>query len=425
MTSRLGERGDGRAYLKPPRRKAFAPDAAGTGPAAAFPPGLFERPCIVDTTMLHTPASGGVKRYLSTKRTWLAKHRPGLRHAMVLPARRNHSDGDGLWMVQAPPLPFAQGYRLPLSVKAWTRRIIQQRPALIEAGDPYVPGMAALRAGDRLGVPAVVFCHSDLAAIAALHLGAWAVGPARRYWIGACARFDAVLAPSAYLTASLRDAGIDQARTAPLGVDVDVFRPITGARQALRRRLGLGERERLLVFAGRPAPEKRIATLIKTVDRLGDGYRLLLVGCSQPDAASRRILALPYEADSERLAAVLAGCDAFVHANPDETLGLVVLEAMACGLPVVGVDAGGVGETVDESFGELAPASTVSALAEAITALFERDQEPLRSAARTRAVSRHSWDSAFGHLTGIYAELTGDEAFNQGVEIASPPPFLA
>ena len=420
MASRLGERGPGPAHAPPSAgrakvRAAFAPTAETPG----------DRPCIVDTTMLHTPASGGVKRYLSTKRAWLARHRPGLRHALVLPAEENHSDGDGMWMVQAPPLPFGQGYRLPLSIKTWTRRIIQQRPALIEAGDPYVPGLAALRAGDRLGVPAVVFCHSDLSALAALHLGAWAAKPVRKYWVRTCSKFDAVLAPSAYLTAALRDAGVDQARTAPLGVDVDVFRPQAGARAALRRRLGLGAHERLLVFAGRPAAEKRIDTLIQTVERLGEPYRLLLVGCCPPDVASGRVLSLPYEADSARLATVLAGCDAFVHANPDETLGLVVLEAMACGLPIVGVDAGGVGETVDRSFGELAPASTVGGLAEAIAGLFERDQAPLRLAARERAVTRHSWDSALTHLTGIYAELTGDEAFNCAAGVAQPPPYLA
>ena len=51
---------------------------------------------------------------------------------------------------------------------------------------------------------------------------------------------------------------------------------------------------------------------------------------------------------------MIASCDAFIHANENEMFGLVVLEAMAAGLPVVGPDKGGVGELLDESIGQLA-----------------------------------------------------------------------
>ena len=54
------------------------------------------------------------------------------------------------------------------------------------AGDPYGPGHAALEAGDRLGIPVVGFCHSDPAALAALHLGSWAEPPVRRGEVTTC-----------------------------------------------------------------------------------------------------------------------------------------------------------------------------------------------------------------------------------------------
>src|SRR5262249_21350516 len=151
----------------------------------------------------------------------------------------------------------------------------------------------------------------------------------------------------------------------PLGVDVDTFRPDGADPIGLRRRLGLTARHRLLVFAGRPAREKRVEVLVEAVERLGEPYVLLLVGARSP-TPSPRVTELPYERDPARLAALLASCDAFVHANDSEPFGLVVLEAMACGLPLVGVDAGGVRESVDRGVGELATRSAAPEFAEAI-----------------------------------------------------------
>lgn len=108
---------------------------------------------------------------------------------------------------------------------------------------------------------------------------------------------------------------------------------------------------------------------------------------------------------------MLASCDAFVHANDNEPFGLIVLEAMACGLPVVGVAAGGVAESVDEEVGQLAYASEPAAFAEAIEALFTRDLAVVSAAARRRAAERHGWDAVFDQLCAIYGGLTGHRAF--------------
>ncbi|MDB5439440.1 MAG: glycosyl transferase family 1, partial [Caulobacteraceae bacterium] len=112
------------------------------------------------------------------------------------------------------------------------------------------------------------------------------------------------------------------------------------------------------------------------------------------------------------VARVLASCDAFVHANDAEPFGLVVLEAMACGLPVVGVAHGGVAESVDAEVGQLADHSTGPEMAAAIEALFARDMSEVSRAARARAVACHGWDRVFGDLMDVYGRLTGDPAFS-------------
>src|SRR6185312_12856326 len=222
-----------------------------------------------------------------------------------------------------------------------------------------------------------------------------------------------------YIAGRLADAGVDAPVALPLGVDVETFRPDGADPAGLRRRLGLAPQHRLLVFAGRPAREKRVDVLVEAAERLGEPYVLLLVGARATAPSPGRVIELPYEKDPARLAALIASCDAFVHANDSEPFGLVVLEAMACGLPVVGVAAGGVGESVDADVGALAARSSAPEFADAIEALFARDLAALRRAARQRACERHGWDAVFQQLSRVYADVTGEPAF------ARPAPAYA
>lgn len=374
---------------------------------------------LVDTTMLYAPRSGGVKRYLTAKKAWLGENRPGVRHTLVVPGDRHEYDGAGRLSIYAAPLPFADGYRWPASRVAWMKRLLRQRPDLIEAGDPYTPGLAALKAGEVLGVPVVGFCHTDLGALAALHVGEWAEAPVRRRWGDTYRRFDRVIAPSRFMAGRLADVGVEDPIALPLGVDTKLFHPGDGDGEGLRRRLGLDSSHRLLVFAGRPAREKRVDVLIEAVERLGHPYVLLLVGATAGMAVSNRVLELPYETDPRRLAALLASCDAFVHANDAEPFGLVVLEAMACGLPVVGVAHGGVAESIDMAVGQLADQSTPRAFAEAVRALFSRDAAMVGHAARQRVVTRHDWDLVLERLCELYGEITGNQRFSRPMVAAA------
>lgn len=401
-------------------RRRPSPSGLSLGGLAADAVTVVRGARLVDTTMLYAPESGGVRRYLAAKRAWLAHHRPQVRHELLLPGPQEAHDGNGAWSAPAPSIPFGKGYRCPLSKVGWTEHLLRRRPTLIEAEDPYVPGLAALDAGQRLGVPTVGFCHTDLPGLVRLSFGVWAEEPIRRHWAGIYRRFDTVLAPSRHLAARLRDAGVDRARALPLGVDVDLFAPARARRSEVRVQLGLRDDEKLLIFAGRPAREKRIDLMVEAVEQLGSGYVLLLVGAGAAAPASDRVISLPHETDSRRLARLLASADAFVHANPREVLGLVVLEALACGTPVVGFASGGIGESVDAEVGELALQPTAKDLAAAIAALFQRDLEGVRIAARRRAVERHSWGRVFLELMDIYAEATGDASFSSTCPAGQP-----
>src|SRR5690606_24195996 len=160
--------------------------------------------------------------------------------------------------------------------------------------------------------------------------GEWSEAAVRRRWAKIYRQFDAVLAPSRFIAGRLQEAGVHHAQAMPRGVDTFVFTPERADRAAVRAELGVAAHQKQLVFAGRPAREKRIDVLVEAVERLGPDYVLLLVGAADAAPASDRVIARPYVADAGRLARLIASADAFVHANPDEPLGLVVLEAMAC-----------------------------------------------------------------------------------------------
>ncbi|MDO1559966.1 glycosyltransferase [Brevundimonas sp. 2R-24] len=374
------------------------------------------RPRLVDTTMQYAPVSGGVKRYLHAKRAWLDAHRPGVRHTLVVPGPKSQAREAGLLTVAAAKLPFCAGYRWPMNRDKWAAWLASLKPSVIEAGDPYGPGVAAIEAGQTVGAPVVGFCHSDPAQLAALHWGEWARKPIQKKWAEIFNRFDMVVAPSRYIAGRLSESGVSRIVHRPLGVDVDTFHPAKADPEGLRRELRLGDEERLLVFAGRPAKEKNVDVMVEAVQRLGAPYRLILVGAGEGFEDEDRVICLPFQQDASAVARVIASCDAFVHANEKEPFGLVVLEAMACGVPVVGVNAGGVAETVDESVGQLASAPEARVYARAISDLFERDLKGLGEAARERAATHYSWNRVFEDLCMVYAEVSGRSAFVEPAE---------
>jgi alpha-1,6-mannosyltransferase len=106
----------------------------------------------------------------------------------------------------------------------------------------------------------------------------------------------------------------------------------------------------------------------------------------------------------EELASLIASCDAFVHPGDQETFGLAALEAMACGLPVVGVQAAGIAELVSAEAGVLVPPRDSRALADGILALYERG--PARIGARARGLAeRYAWEPLLARMLERYTAL--------------------
>ncbi|MFN2381440.1 MAG: glycosyltransferase [Guyparkeria sp.] len=347
---------------------------------------------LADVTMFWGPASGGVRRYLEAKRQHIARCSE-CQHSLLVPGPYPAWAADAnQWLRQLPAwrLPAGDGYRFPLRPGPWRDALIELAPDAIEAGDPYVTAHAARDAAHRLGVPAVGFFHSDLSRLLALRFGEWVRPLSGRYLMQLYRGFDWMLAPSDVMAEQLADLGVQNVSVQRLGVDTSAFRP-SAAHPGLRDDLGIPRDARVLVFAGRNTREKHVDQLIATLDHLDDRHYLLLIGAGMPVGSHPRLRVIDYVADEHSLAAYLASADALLHAGDAETFGLVILEAMACGLPVVGVNAGATPELVDEEVGELVAKARAAELALGVGRLFERDWLATGAAARRRAVRHYGW----------------------------------
>jgi alpha-1,6-mannosyltransferase len=361
---------------------------------------------LVDTTLFYSPTSGGVKRYLSAKHAWLAAH-TSWQHTLVVPGRETQFERGGVCTLSGYPVPGTFNYRLPLNPRRWTRLLDMLEPTLIEAGDAFHPAWCAWLVAQRRGIPVAGFYHSNLPQLAGRRFaGAFTEPVIRRYLRCLYERLDVVFAPSRVMCHYLHELGVPHALHQPLGVDASVFSPARRS-HTLRQRLGLGAAARLLVYAGRFAEEKNLPVLLQAFARLGSPYHLLLIGGERRARPAANVTMLPYRRDSSELAQWIASADALVHAGTKETFGLVILEAMACGRPVVTARAGAFPEFVDESVGVLAEPNSGASMAEAIAALYERDLEAVGAAARAHVLKSFTWDRAFQAQTAAYASLIG------------------
>ncbi|CAN5246380.1 hypothetical protein BH10PSE15_BH10PSE15_08310 [soil metagenome] len=218
-----------------------------------------------------------------------------------------------------------------------------------------------------------------------------------RYMTGFLDHFDAVVTNGPALEKRLKARGVRIDASMPLGIEIGHFSPDLRderLRAALLAQCGLPPHGQLLLGLGRHHPEKRWRLVIDAVERAGAGLPvgLILLGAGvETQKIEKRVAGSPHIRlfrpvyDRERLARIMASCDALIHGSEAEPFGLVASEAMAAGLPLIVPDTGGCAEVADPLSSELYTARDAGSAALAIGRLFARDQPLLRRAARVAA----------------------------------------
>jgi glycosyltransferase involved in cell wall biosynthesis len=224
-----------------------------------------------------------------------------------------------------------------------------------------------------------------------------------------------VVCPSTWLLeraqASILAPAMESARIVPNGVDLELFEP--GDRDEARTRLGLPLDAFVIVFAAQGArtnPYKDFSTLKLAIDATGLRAVAIALGeASDEESLGRATLHSEPFVDRESVAVYLRAADLYVHATRADNHPLAVLEALACGVPVVASRVGGIPEQLTEETGVLVEPLDPKALAGAILELADDPERRARmgAAAAADARARFGLERQVEAYLDLYAELVG------------------
>lgn len=372
-------------------------------------------------TQSYAPTGGGVRTMLHAEREWCREQ--GLQHVLIVPGAADAVTHDGpltTYTIASPLLPGSNVYRLLHRSDKVLRILRREQPDVIELHCAYNLPWTALWHRRRYPVIVsalymtdlpVAYVEAPLRRRAGRHLAHAARRLTERYLRGLYSRCDVLIAISPVMRERLHEMGLTQALCVPLGVDLETFSPARRSRDA-RQRLGAGDDDLVIVYAGRLDAEKRPDIVFDAFEQLPDALHARLViagdgpmrGRLEARAASQqRARVIPFVQDRSELATLLASADVYASAMAHETFGLSVVEAQACGLPVVGVRGGAmVDRVIDGVDGYLVEPGAATAMARRIADTSRAQWRLMGERARARVEAEFSWRRTFETLLQIY-----------------------
>jgi glycosyltransferase involved in cell wall biosynthesis len=202
------------------------------------------------------------------------------------------------------------------------------------------------------------------------------------------------------------------------GVDINRFKPLTGVKDEMRKKLGIFKDASVVLTVRRLVYKNGIDTLIKSAKiavkknpklvfiTVGKGPDFEEVEEKIAQLGLQRNFRLTGFVSDEELPRYYNAADFFVlPSKSGEGLPLVALEAMACGLPVIATNVGGTSEIMNKDCGKLVPPNSPESLAKAILGFSHEDYSVLRKDLRTMIEQKYSWDTNVEKLCEIYEEL--------------------
>ena len=333
-------------------------------------------------------------------------------------------------LVKAWPLPFYREVSVPLPPFGPVHRAIEAfRPDVVHIATEVTLGLSALRHARRQGIPVVSSFHTNFDQYCDHYRLGWAKGAAWRYLRWFHNRTLETYVPSRATIADLQSRGFERLVLWPRGVDGTLFRPDREGRERVRAALGFEADDVVIGHVSRLAVEKNVghlAAALKLVGEIRPNVRFLFVGDGPARAELEAEMGpkarfVGYQG-GEDLADHYAAADLFAFASLTETFGNVVLEALASGLPVVAIRAGGVGEIVrsGETGILVEPDQPPSTMAGALLWLADPDVLAIRremaESARAYALTQ-TWPAIMGRLRDRYLAVA--ERVAVGLAVAS------
>lgn len=329
-------------------------------------------------------------------------------------------------------LPGRGEYRLGLGLAPSIRRDIRSfRPHLVHVSAPDWTGSAAQRLARTLGVPIVASLHTRFEKYADFYGARFLRPTLERHLSRFYARSDRVLVPTRAIAREFVEAGLaDKIGLWSRGVDRTLFDPAHRS-NSWRLRNGIAKDRVALMFFGRLVREKGLAEFAEVCDRLAAaGTRIQPVVVGEGPARTwfeRRLPGARFTGHlmDEPLGEAVASADIFFNPSTTEAFGNVTLEAMAAGVPTVGVDVPSGSALLGQGAGLLYPAGDLDAAMAAIARLAASLDLRARMRVRAREASAaYDWDSASHQVWETYLELLGGAESRDGAPRIAPAPGI-
>ncbi len=336
---------------------------------------------------VYFPRVNGVSTSIETFRRQLSGQ--GVEVRLVVPRYGDEAEEPGVVRVAGRPVPGDPEDRL-VGWRAMHRAVLEAARDcdLIHIQTPFVAHYAGLKAARMLGLPVVATYHTlfeeYVQHYAPFLPAGWLKGLARGFSWRQCNALDGIVVPSTAMQQRLTSYGVAvPLHVLPTGIPTARF--AAGNGPAFRFRYGILSTRPVALFVGRVAHEKNIGFLLEALAhaRLKRPDLLLVVageGPAMEDLKARvKTLALRdsvqfigYLDRQQALPDCYAAADVFVFASRTETQGLVLLEAMAAGLPVIALAEMGTTDILAPGRGAISPPAEVKAFGDALADFINR-----------------------------------------------------
>ena len=323
--------------------------------------------------------------------------------------------GAKIYGVPGFPLPLYPELKLALPKPEIGKALEKFRPDIVHVVNPAMLGLGGIFYATMLKIPLVASYHTHLPQYLQHYGLGMLEGLLWELLKSAHNQAQLNLCTSTAMVEELTAHGIERVDLWQRGVDTETFHPDLASVE-MRDRLTQGNPSSpLLLYVGRLGAEKEIERIKPVLEAIGDA-RLALVG----DGPNRQALEEHFAGTptnfvgylrGRELGAAYASADAFIFPSRTETLGLVLLEAMAAGCPVVAARSGGIPDIVTDGVNGYLfdPQDELGAIAATKNLLSQtQERQTLREEARKEA-SRWGWGPATRQLQRYYQAVLSDQ----------------
>lgn len=382
-------------------------------------------------TDTYHPQINGVVSYVSNSLRLLSKNNeiilfaPGDKTLKIDKISPNFK----IYWIPAVPFPFYEGYRISsVDYKGVSKLLQKEKPDIVHAHAPVVLGLQGMIAAKRRRIPVVVTYHTHFPDYIPHLLSGKLPKPFTKissYTVEKMIKHafklaNVVSAPTQELVKELKSYGVSNVVHIPNGVEIEKFKKDKKKEERFRKHYKIPKNKKVILYLGRISFEKKIDVLLQAFKMIEKPDRFFVIAGHGPYLDNFKKLAKALEIKNivftgymkdEDMVGAYCSADIFASASDTETFGLTFVEAMATGLPIVGVRRLGAKELIKNGkTGILVKPGDAPALAEAMEKLLEKPKLRQRLGKEAyKSAKKYSLENSIKETLKLYKKLTKGE----------------